>query len=270
MSSPSSLKVNRRTPWQVTKSVWWALFIREALSRTMSDRLGWFWLFAQPILIVIVMVQIRTIILGRSLNISGGEFIPWLIFGLLGFQMFRETLLRSMFAVQTNRQLFAYRQVKPIDPVMVRCYIEGLLNTFIFLLFIMASFLLDFSLMPDDPVGGLFIWFSLWAMAVGAGLVVSVLVILIPETEKIMPVIMLPLLLVSGVIFPLNFLPPLYQEYLLLNPIVHGLELLRFYFFANYQPVAGVDVRYLWMWSFSLLALGLMLHLRFHQRMKVL
>jgi len=270
MLSESSKKIPIRTPWQVTKSVWWALFVREALSRTMSDRLGWFWLFAQPIIIVVVMVSIRTVVLGRIRTISGAEFVPWLIVGLLGFQLFRETLMRSMGAIDTNKQLFSYRQVKPIDPVFIRCYIEGLLATFILIIFILVSLLLGFSLVPSDSLVALFSWFSLWFLGVGCGLVLSVSARLLPETKKVIPVLIMPLFLVSGVIFPLNFLPQEYMQYFLLNPLVHGLELTRSFFFEHYQPLKGVSFFYLWLWSLSLMTIGLILHLRFEQRLKVL
>jgi capsular polysaccharide transport system permease protein len=78
----------------------------------------------------------------------------------------------------------------------------------------------------------------------------------------------LPLLILSGVIFPLNFLPYELQQYLLLNPIVHGLESLRSSFFSQYQPVKGVELSYLWDWALSLITLGLMLHIRFEMRLK--
>lgn len=252
-------------------SVWWALFVRELLQRTMADRFGWFWLLAQPILIVIVFVAIRAVILGGAARtIAGAEFIPWLVAGLLGFQMFREVVMRSLNAVEQNRKLFSYRQVKPIDPVLVRCYIEGNLNSFILVLFITASLLFEFSLLPHDPVGALMVWFALWVVGTGTGLIVSTLSVLFPEVRKIMPLIMTPLFLTSGVIFPLNFLPAQYLGWLLWNPLVHGIELTRVYFFASYQPVAGVSGTYLAMWACTLLALGLLLHLRYDQRLKTL
>ncbi len=259
-----------RSPWQVTKSVWWALFVRETLSRTMSDRLGWFWLFFQPILIIIVFVEIRVVLLGNVQTVSGGEFVPWIVFGLMGFNLYRDTVMRPMGAIEVNRQLFAYRQVKPIDPVLVRGYIEFVLHTFIFLIFIFASLLLDFSLVPRDPAFALFVWLTIWLGSLGGGLLISGLGVIFPEVKKIMPVLIMPMLLISGVIFPIQYLPPEYQHYLLYNPIVHALEFLRVAFFENYQPVKGISLSYLWYWCFSFITIGLMLHVRYEQRLKVL
>lgn len=244
--------------------------MRESLSRTMGDRLDWFWLFAQPILLVVVFIFIRTVILGKIRAVSGAEYIPWLIVGFLGFMLFRQTMMRPMKAIESNRQLFSYRQVLPIDPVLVRCYIEGLLITFVFILFIFFSGLFGIYLIPYDSVVVLFSWFSLWCLGVGVGLIVSVLSVLVQETKNIMPLMMMPLLLLSGVVIPINYLPPDMLYYLLFNPIVHGIELLRGYFFESYQPVRGSNYVYLWLWSLSSLAIGMGMHLRFQQRLKVL
>jgi capsular polysaccharide transport system permease protein len=79
---------------------------------------------------------------------------------------------------------------------------------------------------------------------------------------------MLPLLIISGVILPLNNLPHWVQEYLLWNPIVHGLEGLRLSFFDSYRTLDGVDMSYLWFWALSMIAVGLILHIRYQHRLK--
>src|SRR5690554_3314034 len=117
------------------------MFIREALARTMADRMAWFWMLFEPIAMIAIMVLIRTVVMGRVRHIDGAEFIPWLITGLFGFYLIRENLMRPIGAVDANAALFAYRQVKPIDPVLIRCYLEGMLRTFIFLIFILAGVL---------------------------------------------------------------------------------------------------------------------------------
>jgi capsular polysaccharide transport system permease protein len=256
-----------RTPWQVTRSVWYALFLREAVARTMADRMAWFWMLAEPIAMVLLMIAVRTLIMGGR-HISGAEFVPWLITGLFGFFLFRENMMRSLGAVEGNKGLFAYRQVKTVDPVLVRCFLEGMLKTFIFMLFIFAGLLLDIGLMPADPLGALFCWLSLWLLGMGAGLALSALSALVPEVGRVTRIISLPLLIISGVIIPLNFLPHDLQQYVLWNPIVHGLESLRLSFFPAYRTLGGVDLTYLWFWALSSMSLGLMLHLRFAMRLK--
>ena len=256
-----------RTSWQVTRSVWHALFMREAIARTTADRFAWFWMLVEPIAMVVVMVAIRAVV-SSGHHIGGVDFIPWLICGLLGFYLFRENMMRSVGAVDANKALFAYRQVRPVDPVLIRCYLEGLLKTIVLLLFILASQLMGLGLMPSDLLGALFAWISLWMLGLGVGLTLSVLSSLVPEVGNIARIISLPLLIISGAMIPLNFIPYDLQQYLLLNPIVHGIESLRMFFFPSYQTLSGISMTFLWFCSLSLISLGLMLHLRFAMRLR--
>ncbi|WP_367379133.1 ABC transporter permease [Halomonas sp. PR-M31] len=83
-----------------------------------------------------------------------------------------------------------------------------------------------------------------------------------------MRIITLPLLILSGVIFPINYIPHEFRQYVLWNPIVHGLESMRLSFFEGYHTLDGIDMTYLWLWALGLMTLGLMLHVRFAGRLK--
>lgn len=258
----------KRSSWKVTKSVWFALFMREMIARTMADRLGWFWMIAEPVAMISMMLYIRAAVLGGNATIAGAGFIEWMIVGLFGFFLFRENMMQSMGAIAANKGLFAYRQVKPIDPVLVRCYMEGILKTFIFVLFIIVIFLLGIDCFPDEPLGALICWISLWSLGLGIGLVLSALTTLVPEVAKVIKITTLPLLIISGVIMPINFLPHDLVMYLLWNPIVHGLESMRGSFFTEYRMLSDVSLLYLWSWNLLSITFGLILHLRFEMKLK--
>lgn len=256
-----------RTPWQVTRSVWYAMFMREAISRTMADRMGWFWMIFEPVAFIGIMVGIRSFVSGDKLIVNA-PFIPWMIAGLMGFSLAREGMLRGMGAVEANSALFAYRQVQPVDPVLVRNFLEGMLRSFVFLLFICGGLLLSLDIYPGNAIRAMYAWFSLWSLGLGAALVTSVAATLVPEIGRVIRMLSLPLLILSGVIFPLNNLPHWLLEYLMYNPIPHGLETLRLGFFENYQTIHGTSMLYFWLVTLSLNALGLMMHLRFIDRLK--
>lgn len=256
-----------RTPWQVTRSVWYAMFMREAISRTMSDRMGWFWMIFEPVAFIGIMVGIRSFVRGDRLIVNA-EFIPWMIAGLLGFTLAREGMLRGMGAIEANSSLFAYRQVHPIDPVLVRNFLEGMIRSFVFLIFIVGGLMLGMDMYPDNAIRAIAAWMSLWCLGIGLGLVTSVASTLVPEIGKMIRMLSLPLLIISGVIFPLNQLPHWLLEYLMYNPIPHGLETLRLGFFENYQTIHGTSMLYFWLVTLSLNALGLLMHLRFIDRLK--
>lgn len=267
MNNSHSAPKGARTPWQVTRSVWYAMFLREALSRTMGDRMGWFWMVFEPVAFVGIMVGIRSFARGGSL-VPNADFIPWLIAGLMGFFLVREGMIRGMGAVEANRSLFAYRQVQPVDPVLVRVFLEGTLRSFVFVLFIGGGLMLGLDIYPDNAIRAMVSWLSLWCLGLGLGLVISVSATLVPEVGKIVQMLSLPLMILSGAIFPLNNMPHWLLEYLMLNPIPHGLETLRLGFFENYKVIHGTSMLYFWLFTFSLIAMGLLMHLRFVDRLK--
>ncbi|WP_457942124.1 ABC transporter permease [Vreelandella alkaliphila] len=256
-----------RTPWQVTRSVWYAMFVREALSRTMGDRMGWFWMIFEPVAFVGIMISVRSFIRGGRLVVNA-EFIPWLIAGLMGFMLVREGMMRGMGAIEGNRALFAYRQVQPVDPVLVRNFLEGALRSLVFLIFIGGGLMLGLDLYPDNAIRVVAAWLSLWSLGLGLGLVTSVAATLVPEVGKVVRMISLPLMILSGVIIPLNSLPHWLLEYLMLNPIPHGLETLRLGFFEKYQVVQGTSMLYFWLFTLTLMSVGLLMHLRFVDKLK--
>ncbi|KGA02116.1 ABC transporter permease [Cobetia amphilecti] len=256
-----------RSAWAVTRSVWYAMFIREAIGRTMTDRMGWFWMVLEPFAMVALMVGIRSFIKGDRLIVNA-PFIPWMITGLLGFYLLRDGMTRGMSAVKANQALFTYRQVQTTDPVIVRVFLDGMLRTFVLILFICIGGLLGLELYPDNVIRSFFSWFSLWSLGLGLGLTLSALATLVEEIEKIVKLTSLPLIIISGVMFPLNHLPHWLLEYAMINPIPHGLEMLRLGFFENYHVVKGTSGFYLWAFILGSNALGLMLHIRFSHKLK--
>ena len=258
-----------RTSWQVTRSVWHALFLREMIGRTMANRYAWFWMIVEPVAMISIMVAIRSVISSGNL-IAGAEYIPWIITGLFGFFLFRENMLRALGAIQANKALFAYRQVKTVDPVFIRCFIEGIIRTFVFILFIAGANLIGIISLPDYPLHTIGSWLAIWFLGVGAALTFSALSTLVPEIGKIIRLSSLPLLIISGAMFPVHHAPYEIQQILLFNPILHSLELLRSSFFENYRMLDNTSALYLAFWALTLNTLGLLLHLRFADRLKVL
>lgn len=259
-----------RTSWQVTRSVWHALFVREALARTTADRMAWFWMVAEPLAMIAIMVSIRSFVAGGR-YIGGIEFITWIVCGLFGFFLYRDNMIRSIGAIAANKALFTYRQVSPVDPVLIRCYLEGLIKTFVLLLFVFVGSLLGLGLIPENSMVAISAWCGLWMLGAGAGLLLSVVSSLVPEIGKIVRLSSLPLLIISNVMLPINYLPYHIQQILLFNPVVHGLEFFRLGFDSKYRFVSDdISVSYFVFCILLVNLVGLMLHVRFSSKLKSL
>jgi capsular polysaccharide transport system permease protein len=250
-----------RSSTVITLSVWKALFLREVLARISSGRAAWFWLLAEPVFNVAYMLVIFTVI--RVTNIGGIDTAVWLIVGMLAFFMFRRTGMQVMNGISANQALFTYRQVKPIDTLLVRGALEAFLMIIITVILLAGAALLGHSVLPADPLAVLEAFLGLWLIGVGFGLVASVATHLVPELGQLIGLIMMPLYMGSGVIFPISVVPQPYRDWLLLNPVAHGLEAARLGFAPYYHAVPELSIAYIYQFALVSIFLGLALQRRF-------
>jgi capsular polysaccharide transport system permease protein len=255
----------RRSSAQITHAVYRALFLREALSRLTSGRAAWFWLLAEPVFHVSYMLFIFTVI--RVRTVGGIDTVLWLMAGMLGFFMFRRTGTQVSNAINSNKSLFTYRQVLPIDTALVRALLEGFLMTFIAGILLAGAALLGHSVLPADPLAVLEAFFGLWLFGLGFGLVASVASELVPELGRVIHFIMMPMYLLSGVIFPLSAVPLPYREWLMYNPVAHGLEAARLGFAPHYHAVPELSIPYMYFFALVSIFWGLALQRRFALRL---
>ncbi|WP_217522756.1 ABC transporter permease [Vibrio metschnikovii] len=255
-----------RHPFKICLHVWHALFMREAMARMTADRFGWSWILLEPILHVVIMLAVRQL-MGRVRFIQGADFIPWLVVGIITFFIFRDAMMRSMSAIRANRALFAYRQVLPIDTVIVRSLLEFFLRSVIFVILIFGMWFLGYHSAPDEPFMVIVMWFLAWGVGFSLGLVLSVFVTMVEEIQKIVSLMMLPLYMLSGAMIPIKFLPYELHPWLLLNPMAHVLELMRHAFFDGYYMMAGINALYPIQVMLCCTLLGLMLHVRYKFRL---
>ncbi|MGE8454683.1 MAG: ABC transporter permease, partial [Pseudomonadales bacterium] len=180
-----------RSSLLITFSVWRAIFLRESLDRLFGERAAWFWLLIEPILHIGFLGWIWTVV--RVHTMGGIDVLIWLMVGLLAFFLFRRTAIQVMYAIDCNRPLFAYRQVKPFDPAIVRGALEAFLMTLVSITILLVANLLGHDAIPADPLLVVVAVFGLWLLGLGYGLVASVLMELVPELEHILNILMLPL-----------------------------------------------------------------------------
>ncbi len=247
------------TPLRNTFATWHALFLKTTLSRLFGKRMAWAWLLIDPAIQVLVFGMIRSLM--RDAMINGVDMLPWMVIGMLSFFLFRRTASMAMHAIDCNKPYFAFRQVRPFDAVLTAAVVEGFVMTFVSIIILgFIGFFGEMQIIPHDPLLVLVSLGALFSFGLGYGMITSVVMRLIPESSHIFSLIMMPLYFLSGAILPLTSIPPNYREYLLLNPIVHGIESVRLGFFSTYHVVPGIELSYLYIFSFLLFAIGLTLY----------
>jgi len=254
-----------RNSLQIASGVCRALFLREATARLSSARFAWFWLLAEPVFHVSYMLFIFTVI--RVRTVGGIDTAMWLIVGMLGFFMFRRTCIQVTNAINANKSLFTYRQVKPVDTALVRALLEGVFMACVISILLAGASLFGHSVWPADPLAWLQAFFGLWLLGMGFGLMASVAGDLVPELGRVVDFLMMPLYLVSGVIIPISAVPYPYREWLMYNPVAHGLEAARLSFAPYYHAAPELSVSYLYACALGCTFLGLALQRRFALRL---
>lgn len=254
-----------RTPLQVMLSVWLALFLREAVGRLMAGRIAWFWLLAEPIAHALFIAFVFGYVVGQTM--PGVDFILFLLSGLMGWKMFNLTMTRCMHAVDANQGLFSYRQVKPVDTVLVRAALEGFLALIVAVILMLGTTYIWKVFFPADPAMVSLLFLLLWLLGSGMGLILSVAKALIPDSDKVITIVMLPMYLISGIMFPATLVPEPYRSWMLVNPVLNGLELLRAAFFPGFPVAPGASLGYLAMFTAVVVALGLALHVRYERQL---
>lgn len=254
-----------RSPLNVTLSVWRALFLHEALIRISGGRASWFWLLADPM----VHMAFFGFLYGNVWHtvIAGMDTYLWIAVGMVTFFLFRRSAMQGMHGIDSNKAMFAYRQVKPVDTVFVRVALETFIMLLIGLVTLGVLWLLDRNIVPDDPLLVFVALFGVWLVALGLGLAFSVPIRLVREADVILNFLFIPLYIVSGVILPLSKVPYPYQEWLLYNPVAHAVDAARLGFSSGYHAVTGLDLPYVYVCGVVLIFIGLLLQVRFSERL---
>ena len=125
------------------KNVVSALVYRELKTRISLVKFGLFGVLLQPLGTFIIFLLIFGFIRRRGVGGLDISFVPiFLISGIILYTLFVEIIIRSLNSIEANKALFFYRQVKPIDTILARVYVESGLFSFVFIILTSAVFLI--------------------------------------------------------------------------------------------------------------------------------
>ncbi|RAP65283.1 sugar ABC transporter permease [Achromobacter sp. HZ01] len=249
----------RRSPWKISRTVIFALILREMRGRFGVNRLGAFWFVFEPIAHVLVLMTVFIVIRGKTL--PGFDYAVFLVTGIVPYILFKNIALKGMEAVNANRALFSYRQIKPFDAIIARAIVEFSLMACVYLaLNFGLGFWGGFDVAIHSPLH--------WILALGIGCVLSFGLALVlcviadafPELKTFLRIMFLPLYFLSGVIIPLWLLPRQILEWMMWNPFLHIIDELRVGTFLHYPNVVGIDLIYAAKISLTMLFVGMVLY----------
>ena len=235
------------------RDVIFAIFMRELKTRFGAYRLGFAWAVLEPLSFIVFMSWLRSL-LGYS-DVYGVPMLMFFALGILHYNLFSSILQQTSASISGNRGLFAYRQVKPIDAVAARTILEVFIYASATLVLLVLYYWAGFRLELDDFLLVLSVLVAFVLLGLGIGLFITSIILFMPEFEKIVGMLTRPLFFLSGIFFSLNDIPSQFHSLLLINPLLHGIELIRHGFYRSY-PSSGLSLEYLYLWVLGAMFIG--------------
>lgn len=254
---PPYRPVKRRSGLKVMGAAFHALLMRELQTRFGGYRLGYLWAPLEVIFQVVIYLVIFGTLMHRVL--PGMDYKLFLVAGLVPYQMLSRIATRSLGAVEANQGLLMYRSVRHIDVIIARSFLELVIYffTFVLMIVLLALFGVGFSLSQLHVV--IFCWMTLFLFSFGLALIMMVVGYYGGEISKIVSLIFTVLYFASGVIYSIHIVPEPYLSYLLYNPFIHNLELIRHALSPSY-PNYHIDMGYFLQWMIVVNFVGLLLY----------
>lgn len=217
----------------------YAFLQRELKNQFGRNRLGYFWALAEPAAMVAVLTIIHAGIRGHGAKIYGEDPVIFFVFGALPYYTFATCVSQTQNVFNSQRGLFNYRQVRPVDVILARCIIDALMLVGVLFLFLLGWWWFGKPLNVEDPLKLAMAFICLFMLGLSLGLFFEVIGTVFPDMRRIFTVLMRPMFLMSGVFFTIEMVPQAYRGILMLNPVMQGVDLARDAVLAGYTSPAS-------------------------------
>ena len=220
-----------------------ALVLREIHTINGNSQLGYLWVLIQSVFGIGIFWCIRYF-MGAGQAPHGMSMALFLATGFGVWNIFSSGVSRCMTAVEGNRALLTFPQVTELDVLVSRVIVITATQIVTTVIIVLAS---HFVLNEQLIVGSVGLLISLIILVpiltLGCGLILSSLAVFLPALEKLVPMIFRIIFFGSGVFFSISVFSQNVTDFLLLNPILQSIELLRVSLHEPYE-VSGLSLGY--------------------------
>ncbi len=208
-----------------------ACLMREVITRFGRDNLGVLWLVAEPMIFTLGVAALWT-----AAGLNHGSALPIIAFAITGYSsvlLWRNCATRCSMALEQNKGLLYHRNVRVIDILLTRSLLEigGATGSFAILSAVFIG--IGWMPVPEDPLVVLGGWALLMWFGTCMGLIIGGATAFSDIAEKLWHPSAYLLFPLSGAAFMVEWLPPALRDWVLVLPMVHGVELLREGYFGH-------------------------------------
>jgi capsular polysaccharide transport system permease protein len=242
--------------WDIQKRVIKALMLRELTTRFGRENIGFLWIMVEPLLFAVLVGVLWRAMKGPLEY--GLDIVAFVISGYIPMVLFRSSVSRAVSSFTANSSLMYHRQVKVLDLILVRFFIEFIGHMMAYLFITLVLFAIGLFPAPHDLGFVILGWLYYSLFTFSITLVIAPLSEMSEVLEKFIPVSTYLMVPFSGAFFLVSALHPTAAAVVLYSPPVHGMEMMRLGIFGP-----GIDPHfdYIYPLSFCLpcMALGLLL-----------
>lgn len=243
-----------------------ALILRETRTRFGQSQLGYLWALIEPLLWIGTMAAMYA--LGGSSGRTGMTMVGFIGTGIVTYELFRNCQSRVMVAVSSNMPLLFYPQVQPLDMMISRILLEYATWFSVFAIILGGEGLIRGDLDIDDPLLVMVGLLLSGALGGSLGAVLCSLTTFSPSVERFAGALLRPMMFISGTFFALEDMPAQVAKYLLFNPVLHVVEVVRDAWYPTYTSTQ-VNLWYPLSWIVGLTFLAVTLERVVRPRLQV-
>ena len=242
-------------PWQTGRTVF-SLMLREMGTTYGRSPGGYIWAVLEPIgMILILSLAFSLLVRTPSL---GNSFVLFYATGYLPFQIYSGVETKTARALNFSRALLAYPSVTWLDAVLARFVLESITNATVFVIVMTGIIIAVDAHLILNFVPMIIGLLMAALLGLGIGMINSLLFSIAPIWQSIWSIVSRPMMIASGVLFILEDLPPLIQDILWWNPVMHATGVMRTGFYSTYHA-SYISLAYGFGVSIVLIAVGLLL-----------
>lgn len=241
-----------------------ALMLREMSTRYGRTPGGYLWAVAEPLGMIIVLGLAFELI--APAPALGTSFFMFKATGFMVLQVF--TVLGGQVgnALTFSKPLLRYPRVTWVDAIAARFLLNCLVVVIVTILILTGIIIFDSLTIVIDWTPILLAMGGAALLGLGLGCLNCFLFMRFPVWNQLWRILTQPLFLISGVIFLYEDMPPMAQDLIWYNPLIHLTGLMRDGFYPLYRPTY-ISLTYVGFWAMVPMALGLLLLRRYHREL---
>jgi ABC-type polysaccharide/polyol phosphate export permease len=224
------------------------------MTRYGRHNIGFLWLFVEPMLFTLGVTALWTAT--KSVH---GSTLPIVAFAVTGYSsvlLWRNMPARCILALTPNLSLLYHRNVRPIDIYLARLMLEAAGATMSFVFLVLFFSFIGWLDLPEDVLKVGLGWCMIAWFGTAAALYLGALSEVSETVEKLWHPVSYILFPLSGAAFLVDALPKEAQQFVLILPMVHGVEMVREGYFGS-RIIAHYDLGYMALANALITLLGL-------------